>query len=80
MGAPGRIASQVILKEWKKAVAASRSDRSKPASKSAAVPAASLTEPPEPAVAPGPGVDATRDIAIVADVAPSVVTPDSEKN
>jgi hypothetical protein len=80
MGAPGRIASQVILKEWKKAVAASRSDRSKPATKSAAVPAASPTAPPEPAVAPEPVVDATREVAIAADVAPSVVTPDSEKN
>jgi phytoene dehydrogenase-like protein len=80
MGAPGRIASQVILKEWKKVVAASRSDRSKPATKSAAVPAASPTAPPEPAVAPEPVVDATREVAIAADVAPSVVTPDSEKN
>jgi phytoene dehydrogenase-like protein len=80
MGAPGRIASQVILKEWKKAVAASRSDRSKPAPKSAAVPAASPTAPPEPAVATEPEVDATREVAIAADVAPSVVTPDSEKN
>jgi hypothetical protein len=32
MGAPGRIASQVILKEWKKSASASRSDRSKPMS------------------------------------------------
>jgi phytoene dehydrogenase-like protein len=32
MGAPGRIASQVILKEWKKSAAvASRSDKTKPA-------------------------------------------------
>src|SRR6202012_3003358 len=30
MGAPGRIASQVILKEWKKSSGGSRSDRSKP--------------------------------------------------
>src|SRR5580692_6196787 len=30
MGAPGRIASQVILKEWKKSAGGSRSDRSKP--------------------------------------------------
>jgi phytoene dehydrogenase-like protein len=34
MGAPGRIASQVILKEWKKSASASRSDRSKPMSSS----------------------------------------------
>src|SRR5580693_7752455 len=30
MGAPGRIASQVILKEWKKSASGSRPDRSKP--------------------------------------------------
>src|ERR1700760_497090 len=30
MGAPGRIASQVILKEWKKSSSAPRTDRSKP--------------------------------------------------
>src|SRR3984893_17417297 len=80
MGAPGRIASQVILKDWSKGLAASRSDRSKPAPKSAAVPFASPTALPEPAVAPEPMGDATREVAIAADVAPSVVTPDSEKN
>ena len=51
MGAPGRIASQVILKEWKKASAASRSSKT---------PAASRQHtPPESAAAPEPSAEAT---------------------
>ena len=38
MGAPGRIASQVILKEWKKSSGGSRSDRSKPIASNGAKP------------------------------------------
>jgi len=79
MGAPGRIASQVILKEWKKSVAASRSDRTKAASRPpprspvADVPPSEV--PPVEAVAGGP-----REIQAAPDADPSVVAPDSEKN
>src|SRR6202046_3527229 len=47
MGAPGRIASQVILKDWKKAVAASRSDKTKPAARSHVAPVDAPAEPPQ---------------------------------
>src|ERR1700759_5441827 len=47
MGAPGRIASQVILKEWKKSSGAPRSDRSKPSASSGAKVAA------QPSTVPG---------------------------
>jgi phytoene dehydrogenase-like protein len=80
MGAPGRIASQVILKEWKKAVAASRSEGSRPAIKSTGALATSPTAPPEPAAAPERVVAPTPEVPIAPDPAAPVVTPDSEKN
>jgi phytoene dehydrogenase-like protein len=58
MGAPGRIASQVILKEWKKSPGSPRSDRSnsKPitsnGAKPTAQPAAATPTPPPPPPAP----------------------------
>src|SRR6201994_4309866 len=47
MGAPGRIASQVILKEWKKSSSAPRTDRSKPSASNGAKIAA------QPSTVPG---------------------------
>jgi phytoene dehydrogenase-like protein len=57
MGAPGRIASQVILKEWKKSAGGSRADRSKPVASNGAKPHQQAA-PPEPAVATAPPVPA----------------------
>ncbi len=78
MGAPGRIASQVILKDWKKSIAASRSDRSLPASRpqnsAVAVRPAALEAPVEPVIA------APQESSNEPDSDPSVVAPDSEKN
>jgi phytoene dehydrogenase-like protein len=51
MGAPGRIASQVILKEWKKSAGGSRPDRSKPITSNGVRPHAQ-SEGPTPTVAP----------------------------
>jgi phytoene dehydrogenase-like protein len=45
MGAPGRIASQVILKEWKKSASASRLDRSR-----------TTTRPPQPGPPVAPAI------------------------
>jgi phytoene dehydrogenase-like protein len=81
MGAPGRIASQVILKEWKKSVAASRSDKAKPATRSQVAP---LDEPPEPPPPPASSESLTatesQTSPALSDPSPSVVAPDSEKN
>src|ERR1700733_101440 len=53
MGAPGRIASQVILKEWKKSGGGSRSDRSKPiVSNGAKAPSRATPAPPVTAAVP----------------------------
>jgi len=49
MGAPGRIASQVILKEWKKSSGGSRSDRSKPIASNGAKPHPQSAPPAPPA-------------------------------
>jgi phytoene dehydrogenase-like protein len=79
MGAPGRISSQVILKEWKKSAAASRSDRAKASRRttSSAIPAA----PAQPDVALAEPVAAgAHEMSTAPDVDPSVVAPDSEKN
>ncbi len=95
MGAPGRIASQVILKEWKKSASSSRSDRSKPMSSNS-----SRLQPP---VASVPAVAAASHASVentdgkiqmdpphseaspeetLPDEKPadSTVTPDNEKN
>src|SRR6202050_2087375 len=80
MGAPGRIASQVILKDWKKAVAASRSKGTKSTTRQQApqvtTPLEALRDPtaPETVVATAP------DIPTATDDDSSVVAPDSEKN
>jgi hypothetical protein len=81
MGAPGRIASQVILKEWKKSVAASRSDKAKPAARSHVAPVDAPAEPPQPPPS-SESLTATASQASPAllDASPSVVAPDSEKN
>ena len=79
MGAPGRIASQVILKEWKKSVAALRSNRSKPTSRA---------ETSVPVAAPTTATEAPLESAVVvpteipptAEGHPPKVAPDGEKN
>ena len=92
MGAPGRIASQVILKEWKKSASASRSDRSKPIASNGVkpqqhAPAPPTPEPPAPVVNhEAPSITDTLNAApLTADDvanAPSdtTIAPDSEKN
>jgi phytoene dehydrogenase-like protein len=92
MGAPGRIASQVILKEWKKSAGGSRSDRSKPiasnGAKPTAPPVAATPTPPPPPVAKhsDPSVtDALNAAPLTADdvanaPSDSTIAPDSEKN
>ena len=85
MGAPGRIASQVILKEWKKSVAASRSDKTKPATRSQVAPVdASIDAPAEPPQPPASSESLTATASQTSpappDASPSVVAPDSEKN
>jgi phytoene dehydrogenase-like protein len=78
MGAPGRIASQVILKEWKKSAAGSRSDRTKPATRPQNLP---VGLPPAAAEAPvEPVLAVPHEISTVPAVDPSVDAPDSEKN
>jgi hypothetical protein len=89
MGAPGRIASQVILKEWKKSAGGSRSDRSKPIASNGVKPAA----PPAPTTPPPPVAkredssvtDALNAAPLTADdianaPSDSTIAPDSEKN
>jgi phytoene dehydrogenase-like protein len=85
MGAPGRIASQVILKEWKKSVAASRSDKAKPAARSHVAPvhapADVPAEPPQPpASSESLTATAPQTSPALPEPSPSVVAPDSEKN
>jgi hypothetical protein len=93
MGAPGRIASQVILKEWKKAASGSRPDRSKPITSNGARPAAQpvaaapTSAPPAPATKhEAPSVEDALNVAPLTanDVAnapsDSTIAPDSEKN
>jgi phytoene dehydrogenase-like protein len=86
MGAPGRIASQVILKEWKKS--GSRPDRSKPFVSNGSKPTA---QPVAPVAAPSakhdqpPLTDTLNAAPLTADDvanAPSdtTIAPDSEKN
>jgi phytoene dehydrogenase-like protein len=81
MGAPGRIASQVILKEWKKSAAASRSDKTKPAARSHVAPVDAPAEPPQPpASSESLTATASQTSPALPDPSPSVVAPDSEKN
>ena len=89
MGAPGRIASQVILKEWKKSASGSRPDRSKPITSNGAKP----TAPPVAAPPPPPSVkheepsvtEALNATPLTADdvanaPSDSTIAPDGEKN
>jgi phytoene dehydrogenase-like protein len=96
MGAPGRIASQVILKEWKKSAGGSRSDRSKPIASNGAKsqqdrPSASVATPlpREGAAVAKHGAPSVTDVLNAAPLtaddvanAPSdtTIAPDSEKN
>src|SRR5580698_2152359 len=90
MGAPGRIASQVILKEWKKSASAPRSDRSKPIASNGAT--SHQVQPPAPSPTPPPAAkheapsvtDALNAAPLTADDvanAPSdtTIAPDSDK-
>jgi phytoene dehydrogenase-like protein len=79
MGAPGRIASQVILKEWKKSAAASRSDRTKPPTRSQTA-IAPRPERPRTDQAPVEPVASAHQDSIEPNAGPSVAAPDSEKN
>jgi phytoene dehydrogenase-like protein len=94
MGAPGRIASQVILKEWKKSSGAPRSDRSKPTASNGAK--SYPQAPPAAAVAAAASAPAAKhedsSLADTLNSAPltadevanspsdSTIAPDSEKN
>ncbi len=95
MGAPGRIASQVILKEWKKSSGGSRSDRSKPIVSNGAKSLSQSAPPAPPATAAAPASPAKSDkptltetlnsAALTADdvanaPSDSTIAPDSEKN
>jgi phytoene dehydrogenase-like protein len=77
MGAPGRIASQVILKEWKKSAAASRKDVTRPAPHSQ-VPAPA-DSPKEHPTATEPAAAVSPDIPIPPDAEAPAVAPDGEK-
>jgi hypothetical protein len=94
MGAPGRIASQVILKEWKKSGGGSRSDRSKPIVSNGAK-AHSQATPAPPVTAAAPASSAKSDEPTLTETlnsapltaddvanapADSTIAPDSEKN
>ncbi len=95
MGAPGRIASQVILKEWKKSAGGSRSDRSKPIVSNGAKAQSQSAPPTLPVTAAAPASAAKRDDPTLTETlnsapltadevanAPSdsTIAPDSEKN
>lgn len=80
MGAPGRIASQVILKDWKKAVAASRSNGTKSALRQQAPPVTAPVETPHAPAAPETVVTTAPEIPTATDDDSPVVAPDSEKN
>jgi phytoene dehydrogenase-like protein len=80
MGAPGRIASQVILKDWKKAVAASRSHGTKSALRQQAPRVTAPVETPHAPAAPETVVATAPEIPTATDDDSSVVAPDSEKN
>jgi hypothetical protein len=80
MGAPGRIASQVILKEWKKSAAASRKDRTKPAQRAAVPPAATGADSQQPSTANPPAVVESPEIPITPDGEVPAVAPDREKS
>ena len=80
MGAPGRIASQVILKGWKKAVAASRSNGTKSATRQQAPRVTAPVETPHAPTAPETAVATAPEIPTATDDDSSVVAPDSEKN
>jgi phytoene dehydrogenase-like protein len=91
MGAPGRIASQVILKEWKKSASSPRSDRSKPMTSNGAksheyqppapspTPLAAKPEAPRETTALLNESDITADDVANAP-SDSTIAPDSEKN
>ncbi|HEX3120370.1 MAG TPA: NAD(P)/FAD-dependent oxidoreductase [Candidatus Acidoferrum sp.] len=90
MGAPGRIASQVILKEWKKSAGGSRSDRSKPMTSNGAK--SHRYQPPVPSPTPPVAKHDVESVTDALNAAPltaddvanapsdSTIVPDSEKN
>jgi len=92
MGAPGRIASQVILKEWKKSSGGSRSDRSKPSASNGAKPhhqaaptVATTTTAPTPKHEEPTLTESLNEAPLTADdvanaPSDSTIAPDSEKN
>src|SRR5580704_3456646 len=88
MGAPGRIASQVILKEWKKSASGSRPDRSKPitnGTKTATQFAAASPAPPAAKHEESSVTDSLNAAPLTADdvanaPSDSTIVPDSEKN
>jgi phytoene dehydrogenase-like protein len=95
MGAPGRIASQVILKEWKKSSGGSRSDRSKPIVSNGAKSHSQAAPPAPPVTAAVPAsatkheeptlADSLNEVPLTADdvanaPSDSTIAPDSEKN
>ena len=80
MGAPGRIASQVILKSWKKAVAASRSNGTKSTTRQQAPQVTAPLEALRDPTALETVVATVPEIPTATDDDSSVVAPDSEKN
>jgi phytoene dehydrogenase-like protein len=92
MGAPGRIASQVILKEWKKSSGGSRSDRSKPIASNGAKPhhqaaptVATTTTAPAAKHEEPTLTESLNEAPLTADdvanaPSDSTIAPDSEKN
>src|ERR1700736_1186666 len=81
MGAPGRIASQVILKEWKKSAAAFRKDRTKPALPSpVAHVEAQADSPQQPPTATEPAAAVSPEVPIPPDAEAPAVAPDREKS
>jgi phytoene dehydrogenase-like protein len=79
MGAPGRIASQVILKEWKKSAAASRSDRTKPALRSP-VARSTPAEFPQSRTATETAIAESPEIPSASDTEGPAIAPDREKS
>jgi phytoene dehydrogenase-like protein len=80
MGAPGRIASQVILKDWKKSAAAARSDKSKSSSRAQVQVQLSAAAPPDPPPAPEAVASVEHTTPDAPDAESSGFAPDSEKN
>ena len=80
MGAPGRIASTVILKDWKKAVAPRDQMGRNPRSRQQAPRVTAPAETPHGAAASETVVATAPEIPTATDDDSSVVAPDSEKN